>query len=488
MRLLATESIRVGEPVASLFPIDASVLGRIVTSMRAGGYDDAEPLVLGTGTWPGAPLLVDGHTRLRAARSVGLARVPVVERRFPNIYEALRYAIARSQSRHNRTDGAILRAVGVLDRLRPRGRKKGGEKSGDGPLFSRSEDETAAAIGTSGDKVRRARRVQRHADLAADVQAGKRTIASAEREAAKRERAAPRQPPVPRIAYDLRTWQRLDEPTRAQLVADGRARGRTTFNAQRGSEIDWAKWSWNPVSGCLHACPYCYARDIAADLHQRGLYPFNFAPAFYPQLLAAPTRTAVPEAARRDPTHRNVFVCSMADLFGRWVPADWIAAVLETIRAAPQWRFLLLTKFPKRYADFSIPDNAWIGTTVDCQARVAAAEEAFARVDAAVKWLSVEPMLEPLRFAHLERFQWIVLGGASASTKTPEWRVPAEWWSRLHAEAVATGLAVYHKTNLYERLAELPDGGRRGTSAAPRVFAYLGKKDARRSSKASRHE
>ena len=70
----------------------------------------------------------------------------------------------------------------------------------------------------------------------------------------------------------------------------------------------------------------------------------------------------------------------MADLFGRWVPDEWIKAVFDACRAAPWWRFLFLTKFPQRMAEFDLPENGWFGTTVDLQARVENAEKAFAKV------------------------------------------------------------------------------------------------------------
>jgi protein gp37 len=146
--------------------------------------------------------------------------------------------------------------------------------------------------------------------------------------------------------------------------------------------------------------------------------------------------------------HKNVFVCSMADLFGRWVPAEWIEAVLAACRAAPQWNFLFLTKFPQRMAEFEFADNFWLGTTVDCQARVANAEKAFRKLRSGVKWLSLEPMLEPLRFDDLGAFQWLVVGGASKSSQTPEWHPPLRWIVELREQALAAGVPFYCKTNL----------------------------------------
>jgi len=154
------------------------------------------------------------------------------------------------------------------------------------------------------------------------------------------------------------------------------------------------------------------------------------------------------------------------------VPSEWIEAVLDQVRANAQWNFLFLTKFPKRLVDFDFPPNAWVGTTVDCQARVKSAEDAFAKVKASVKWLSVEPMIEPLKFKHLDLFQWLVIGGASRSTQTPEWRVPAAWWASLYLNAKELGLQVYLKSNLYERERGYP-GTKVSEVLAPAQFAYL---------------
>ena len=138
----------------------------------------------------------------------------------------------------------------------------------------------------------------------------------------------------------------------------------------------------------------------------------------------------------------------MSDLFGAWVPADWIAATIEMARRNPKWQFLTLTKFPQRAAEFEFPNNWWMGTTVDAQSRVENAEKAFAKIACKTKWLSVEPMLEPLIFKRLDLFEWVVIGGASASTQTPEWRPPYRWAARLTLEATNAGCRVYHKTNL----------------------------------------
>lgn len=266
----------------------------------------------------------------------------------------------------------------------------------------------------------------------------------------------------------LDAWQAMSEADQSAFltVRDAQAK----FNRQSDTaddsmgNIEWAQWSWNPVTGCLHDCPYCYARDIAERFYEQ-----KFTPSFWPGRLAAPSNMRVPAGADQDISRKNVFSNSMSDLYGRWVPDAWINAVLETMRGSPEWNFLMLTKFPKKAAEFRYADNCWIGSSVDMQARVKATEAAFERIDCGVKWLSLEPLIEPLKFNKPELFNWVVIGGASKSTKTPEWVPPAEWVIRTASQFLNHGAKVYLKTNGRPR--EYP--GVVTPSNADEVFQYL---------------
>lgn len=254
--------------------------------------------------------------------------------------------------------------------------------------------------------------------------------------------------------YTAAQWSALSAEERRRKIVEAARAGTTKFNPTN-DHVDWAKWTWNPVTGCLHNCDYCYARDIA-----NHRFVQRFVPSFLPQRLHAPRRTKVPAAYDpNDPTtigHKNVFVCSMADLFGKWVPQEWIDAVFAEVVASPQWNYLFLTKFPQRLAELEWPENTWCGTTVDYQYRVEIAERSFRGVKAGVKWLSCEPMMERLTFTSLEMFDWVVIGGASKSTQTPEFQPPWEWIEHLLRQARDAGCKVYMKPNLTNRAREYP--------------------------------
>ena len=150
------------------------------------------------------------------------------------------------------------------------------------------------------------------------------------------------------------------------------------------TKIEWADATWNPVTGCLHGCEYCYARTMVNRFAMPGAgvganvvgfvldekfksgcgkaepYPFGFMPTLHRYRLGIPDRWKKP---------RTIFVCSMADLFGDWVPDEWIAEVLAACANAPQHRYLFLTKNPKRYVELyakailPVGTNFWYGST-----------------------------------------------------------------------------------------------------------------------------
>ena len=238
--------------------------------------------------------------------------------------------------------------------------------------------------------------------------------------------------------YTPEQWEAISEDER-NYAFNVKSEGK--LNTQNNDSIDWAAFSWNPITGCNHDCQYCYARDIA----NRFYGELGFKPAFHPDRLYLPY--SPPKSGSKN---NRVFTCSMADLFGEWVPRDWIEAVLDVCKERPAFNFLLLTKNPKRLREFKFPGNCWVGTTTDSQRRMEVAERIFAEVDAAVKWVSVEPMLEPIMPANPASFAWYVIGGASRSSGQPGFVPPFAWVARLALAAMDAGSQVFVKTNFWQ--------------------------------------
>lgn len=257
------------------------------------------------------------------------------------------------------------------------------------------------------------------------------------------------------------------------------------------TKIDWADMSWNPVTGCRHGCPYCYARQIATRcggwtkggkktlanffkdppelegpllvVQKNGKavnapYPFGFTPTFHRYRLGQPARKQQP---------RNIFVGSMADLFGAWVPTRWIVEVLDACLAAPQHNYLFLTKNPQRYLELDkialLPrrDNFWYGTTATEEGQPYFFSEHHKT------FVSVEPMTGPLHPGEEGLLtDWVIVGAETGNRKekvTPE----RKWVEDLLDACREEGVPLFMKGNLAGvwgegLIQELPEELRRG--------------------------
>lgn len=315
----------------------------------------------------------------------------------------------------------------------------------------KSTAQAAKAVGASPRAVEQAARVAKVApDLLPQVQAGTMALDKAHREAQQRERQVAASRPAPEMPKvdEKQTITLLDH--KGNTFEYPKPKGKATFNQQKGTEIGWAMWSWNPVTGCNHGCDYCYARAIATSRDMVAYYPAGFTPLFHYERLDAPANTPVPSRAEADPAHGRVFVCSMADLFGAWVPQEWIDQVVASTVANPQWEYLYLTKFPQRYDRLDLPASGWIGASVDEQHRAEPTLAAMRKVSGVkVKWLSLEPLLEPITFSTLEGIDMIVIGAQSENIgQNSSFSPPFEWVADLVATARRDGCKVWLKTNL----------------------------------------
>jgi protein gp37 len=222
------------------------------------------------------------------------------------------------------------------------------------------------------------------------------------------------------------------------------------FNATNNS-VDWANWTWNPVTGCEHGCKFCYAREIANSQRMAAVYPNGFEPTYHPYRLDAPKNTTRKDSD--DERDGRVFVCSMADLFGKWVPKEWIQSVFDACIESPEWEYLFLTKWPARYAQMPLLKKAWYGASVIQQSDVARVEKAMAAFKTdCVKWISLEPMLGPITFNDLSWCDLVVIGGQTSTTQpegyVPEFAPDFDWIVNVVNECREFGVPYYIKDNL----------------------------------------
>jgi protein gp37 len=414
--------------------------------MQDFGFDNTRPLDI----WRQNTTVIDGHTRFEVAQELGIKHVPVFLHDFEDEESALGYAIESQRNRRNLTDADLARCVAACDQLKQAGRHKK-ELMPDGIDLSneRSAEVTAKKLGTSPNKINKIRYIHKYgtAKQCKEIEDGTKGINE--------------------VYEEIRQFMGVSKKTKA----DGPKQETPKKFNKTTERIEWASWSWNPVTGCKHDCVYCYAKDIATRFYQQ-----RFKPTFIEERLKAPKAMKVPDSAENNPGDKNVFVCSMADLFGPWVPEEWIQAVLDAVRESPEWNYLFLTKNPKRYLDFEFSKNCWLGTTVDIQSRVSLAEKSFKDLKATVKWLSCEPLLENLKFRNLEVFDWVVIGRCSENSRTPEFQPPWNWIENLLDQAREAKCKVYFKPGLDSRPKEYPGCESVPCEELPREFRrYLGK-------------
>ncbi|MGO9571750.1 MAG: DUF5131 family protein [Desulfomonilaceae bacterium] len=404
-----------------LFTIESELVARITEEMRISGFDPSQPMLLGT--WPGQekPVCIDGHTRLKAAIEAGIKKVPAfVQPQFPSVESAVEYVLRLHSDRRNLTDAGLFAFTELISQRSKTGPKSTEDLAQDCAKLpsGKSAAHVAKLLGVSPRKIEQARTVFDHGtdEIREAVRAGTKTVNRAYQE-----------------TQDLR---RISE-----LEYSGK------FNATTES-IEWAKWTWNPVTGCLHGCTYCYARDLANRFYTDMPEGERFTPRYRPERLKAPWNTRIPKSREKEKGIRNVFVCSMSDLFGEWVEQEWIDSVLDVCEKTREWTYIFLTKNPKRLATVKFPPNSWVGTTIDFKARVKPALKAMEKVKASVRFISCEPLKQDLTFPTLEHIDWVIVGGQSKCSGEDAFQPEWEWVRHVEEQARKYGCRLYFKPNL----------------------------------------
>jgi protein gp37 len=248
--------------------------------------------------------------------------------------------------------------------------------------------------------------------------------------------------------------------------------------------------TWNPVTGCLHGCEYCYARKIAnrfagkaykqnKDIFAKDFkatleipdrdkaghiisFPHGFLPTFHQYRLGEPAKIQEPQ---------KIFVCSMADLFGDWVPDEWIEEVFKACEDAPWHTYMFLTKNPSRYFSFKpyMKDNYMFGCTTGdkiCDKTVYNGDGSFIASDVHCdsdimgffqnSFLSLEPLRSDAgNDINLAGIDWVIIGQQTGpGAISPK----DEWVQSIIDQCKEADIPVYVKSPLYEKfpVQELP--------------------------------
>ena len=235
------------------------------------------------------------------------------------------------------------------------------------------------------------------------------------------------------------------------------------------SSIEWTRvygrrgYTWNPVGGCHHACRWtmpdgttaeCYAETVANKFRSDKFMPHGFDHHYFnPERLKEPTALHTPA---------GIFLDSMSDLMGAWVPSEQIEEVLTVCRETPQHIYFLLTKNAPRLLQFKFPANVWVGASSPPDfmfgkplarkqqtAMLTRILDILERVDVPVRWISFEPLswdVSALVSSYSGAIQWAVIGAASSGRKyfPPD----VDHFRSLLTALDSQSVAVFYKGNL----------------------------------------
>ncbi|MBL8134885.1 MAG: DUF5131 family protein [Anaerolineae bacterium] len=232
------------------------------------------------------------------------------------------------------------------------------------------------------------------------------------------------------------------------------------YKSPQSRGIEWTDFTWNPVRGCQHACRWtmpdgsiaeCYAETVAERVAQRA-YPNGFEHHYWnPKVLEEPLKMLSPS---------RIFLDSMSDLMGHWVPTEQIEQVLHICRTAAQHSFQLLTKNAPRLLEFDFPPNVWVGVSAppsffkgrrlsqsQQQRMVERQLRVLREVNAPIRWMSIEPLsfdIAPLLTE--SQLEWVVIGAATNGRAT--YQPDPTWVQKLLNILDQQNTAVFFKGNL----------------------------------------
>jgi protein gp37 len=207
------------------------------------------------------------------------------------------------------------------------------------------------------------------------------------------------------------------------------------------SAIEWTDFTWNPLTGCNKisaGCKNCYADRMAKRLKAMGVakYANGFELTLHENVIEEPLKW-------RDP--RTVFVNSMSDMFHEDVPFNFINRIFNVMYQASIHTFQVLTKRSKRLLELSPrinwPNNVWMGVSVENsinQFRIDHLRETGAHI----KFLSLEPLLGPLKNLDLQGIDWVIVGGESGPRAR---QVKEEWIINIRDQCMETGVPFFFK-------------------------------------------
>lgn len=210
------------------------------------------------------------------------------------------------------------------------------------------------------------------------------------------------------------------------------------------TSIEWTEQTWNPTTGCSKVspgCKHCYAETMAVRLRAMGVkgYENGFDLSILPERLGEPPK-------RKKPT--MYFVNSMSDLFHQDIPFSFLDQVFDVIARTPQHTYQILTKraatMRKYFAsDFrKVPQNVWLGVSVEDRKHGVPRIDELRQINAAIRFLSVEPLLEDVGELDLREIHWVIVGGESGPKARP---MNPEWVEAIHESCDRQGSAFFFK-------------------------------------------